>query len=247
MKCDNLNFFQIYLSDEQLEPPSSLKPLKKRFQALFPDCNYHYFHRESLRKCILENFSEDVVWAYDQLLPYAYKADLARYCLLYKFGGWYADITLKPVMGCQVTANTQLVYFYDHGQGPYMALHACQNGFMYAKKDHPLMKDMIEKIVEHCANKYYGVNPLSPTGPTLFGEMMAKYAPDPYCHYGHFMQLTPWHSKKNLAYVGPDGDIFAYHKTAWMNQSSTYMNLEQMGAQGVNDYAKMWFDGEIYA
>ena len=246
MKSDNWNFFQIYLSDDGLNPPSLFEPLAKGFQSLFSDYCYQYFHRNSLRECLVQNFSEDVVWAYDQLRPYAYKADLARYCLLYKFGGWYADISLKPAMGCKVTNKTQLVYFYDHGQGPYMALHACQNGFIYAKKGHALMKDLIERIIDHCRRKYYGVNPLSPTGPTLFGEMMAKYVPDPYCHYGHFMQLTPYHPKKNLAYVGPEGDVFAFHKTAWNHQASSYLTLEDMGATGVNDYAKMWFDKDVY-
>ena len=32
--------------------------------------------------------------AYTRLVPGAYKADLLRYCLLYKYGGVYSDLTL---------------------------------------------------------------------------------------------------------------------------------------------------------
>ena len=107
------------------------------------------------------------------------------------------------------------------------------------------MMDLIERVVVNCRNKFYGVNPLSPTGPTLLGKLVAKYVPSVFCHYGHFMQLTPWHNRKNRAYVGPEGDIFAYHKTAW-NPGSSAGSLDQMGAKGVNDYTKMWFAKEVY-
>ena len=186
-----------------------------------------------------------MLWAYDCLKPYAFKADLGRYCLLYALGGWYADITLKPMMSVAVDQDTRLVYFYDHGSGPCHALHGCQNGLLYARRHHPLMMDLIERVVVNCRNKFYGVNPLSPTGPTLLGKLVAKYVPSVFCHYGHFMQLTPWHNRKNRAYVGPEGDIFAYHKTAW-NPGSSAGSLDQMGAKGVNDYTKMWFAKEVY-
>ena len=35
--------------------------------------------------------------AYDSLNPLAYKADLARYCILYKNGGWYLDVGLTAI------------------------------------------------------------------------------------------------------------------------------------------------------
>ena len=59
----------------------------------------------------------DVLNAFDMLKPLAYKADLARYCLIYKLGGWYADISLKPVVGLSIDDSIDFVYFYDFGSG----------------------------------------------------------------------------------------------------------------------------------
>ena len=44
------------------------------------------------REFISKYFNKDVLEAYDTLLPGAYKADLWRYCILYKMGGIYMDI-----------------------------------------------------------------------------------------------------------------------------------------------------------
>lgn len=115
----NYNLFQIYLSDKQPDLPESLKGVQAQFQQLFGEYDYYYYYNfETLRSFICQNYPHQVLAAYDSLKPYAYKSDLGRYCLLYKYGGWYADISLKPLLRCGVKENTQLIYFYDHLQGP---------------------------------------------------------------------------------------------------------------------------------
>lgn len=165
--------------------------------------------------------------------------------MLYKYGGWYADIYLKPLLRCGVTENTQLIYFYDHGQGPCEASHACQNGFFYVKSGHALMKDCISQILENCENKYYGYGPLTPTGQEMFGKKLAKYVPSSGVHKGYFMQLTPFHRLKNRAYVGPNGEIMALHRTAWWSQSEQG-SLKEFGAIGTNSYLEMWSNKDVY-
>ncbi len=101
--------------------------------------------------------------------------------------------SLKPLLRCGVTENTQLIYFYDHVQGPCEAKHSCQNGFLYVKSGHALIKDCVSQILENCENEYYGHGPLTPTGPEIFGEKLAKYVPSSGVDKGYFMQLTPFH------------------------------------------------------
>ena len=113
----NYNLFQIYLSDKQPDLPESLKGVQEQFQQVFREYDYCYYNFETLRSFICQNYPHQVIAAYDSLKPYAYKSDLGRYCLLYKYGGWYAYISLKPLLSCGVTENTQLIYFYDHGAG----------------------------------------------------------------------------------------------------------------------------------
>ena len=56
------------------------------------------FDNKDCRNFIATHFSGEVLWAYDQLIPGAYQADLWRYCVLYIEGGVYADIKLSLLL-----------------------------------------------------------------------------------------------------------------------------------------------------
>ena len=63
---------------------------------------YHYLDNEDCTKIIKDSvdskiFNENVLYAYNKLAPYAYKADLARYCILYLHGGIYIDMKWKCI------------------------------------------------------------------------------------------------------------------------------------------------------
>ena len=61
-------------------------------------------------------------------------------------------------------------------------------------------------------NNCYGLTPLCPTGPSLWGKAIASIGIDQNVIIGDFMELTPIHNKKNKAMVLPDGSIFAFNK-----------------------------------
>ena len=241
----NQNLFQIYLSDQELDLPSSLKSVQQLHQRIFREYDYYLLNIISLRKFIKDTFSSEVLSAYDCLKPYAYKADLGRYCLIYKYGGWYSDITIKPLLVPEVVNEAELIYFYDHGLGSCNALHGCQNGLFFARSEHPLLEDVIQQIVHNCQKNYYGLNPLSPTGPNLFGSKIVNYTPAKKVFYGYFMPLTPSFKLKNRAYIGPKGEVIAWHKSAWCPTAGAG-NLIDFGAKGVNNYTRMWLDRDVY-
>jgi len=56
------------------------------------DCIHYLFNDADCRAFIAQEFPDDVLYAYDRLIPTAFKADLWRYCVLYKYGGVYLDI-----------------------------------------------------------------------------------------------------------------------------------------------------------
>ena len=60
---------------------------------LNPDFKIKYYSDKGSREFIKNNYSKDIINAYDSLIPGAYKADLFRYCVLYKYGGIYSDLT----------------------------------------------------------------------------------------------------------------------------------------------------------
>jgi len=60
-----------------------------------PEFKYHLYDDNDCREFIRKNFEKDVLDAFDSLIPGAYKADLWRYCILYKKGGIYLDIKYR--------------------------------------------------------------------------------------------------------------------------------------------------------
>ena len=67
------------------------------------DCVHYLFNDDDCRDFLSKTFPNDVVNAYNLLIPTAFKADLWRYCILYMFGGVYMDIKYKWVGGGGVT------------------------------------------------------------------------------------------------------------------------------------------------
>ena len=243
-------FHQIFLSAQSEEVlPRSLQVVSDQSKALFVGFDHILWREAALREFLTSRFGGEVIAAYDKLKPLAYRADLARYCLIYCFGGWYADISLKVCKVPALSDSIEMVYFHDFGLGPpgpssFMA--ACQNGFFYAKAKHPVMGRCIEMVLENCKNNFYGLNSTCPTGPMVFGKALLNYAPHPGLIPGYFMQLTPGHRQKNLAYILPEGDIAAFHKSTWHDASPKGGDLSAFGLAGSNNYNRMWENNDIY-
>jgi len=231
---------QIFLSDAGNELPPALLHAASTIDAAFPAVNHTIYNKETLRQFIAENYDEEVLWAYDCLLPYSYKSDLGRYCLLNKLGGWYVDIAVRIANPVEVGGRVKMLVFRDiqrfSGTG-----WSCLSGLLYSQPGAPALTKAIELIVENCKQKHYGITPLCPTGPTVFGRALAMQGADPDIVYGDFIELTPNQEQKNRAFVLPDGTIMAWGKTVGGG------DLAGLGAIGVNNYNSLWRQRQAYA
>ena len=247
---ENRAFHQIFLSlDAREELPLPLRQVSAQARDLFADFQYCLWRDEAIRQFLAAHYGQDVLQAYDLLKPLAFKADLARYCILHRFGGWYADLSLKILEFVPLDQSIEMVYFHDFGLGPPAPssfLAACQNGFFFAKAGHPVLEQCIKVVLDHCRQRFYGLNSTCPTGPMVFGKAILAHAPSPNLMPGYFMPLTPMHSQRNLAYVMPRGNIVAFHKTTWHPSSPRGGNFSAFGLQGTNNYNRLWESREVY-
>ena len=62
------------------------------FNRVGVDCIHYLYNDDDCRAFIQKEYPPDVLFAYDRLIPTAFKADLWRYCVLYKYGGVYLDV-----------------------------------------------------------------------------------------------------------------------------------------------------------
>ena len=235
-----MNVSQIFLSDSDAELSLFLKHATGTVQGAFPNADYQLYNKETLRNFISENYGESVVSAYDCLKPYSYKADLGRFCLLNKLGGWYLDIGVRVVNPVEVGERIDFLAFRDIQRFSFTSW-ACATTVLYSKPDNTALQFAIEMIINNCKNKYYGITPLCPTGPSLLGAALAANGGEINFVYGDYLELTPTHEQKNLAFVLPDGTIMAWSKPSGGG------DLTGIGAKGVNNYNELWAAKQVYA
>ena len=130
-----------------------------------PEFSHELYDDDDCANFIKNNFSLEVYNAFNGLIPGAYKADLWRYCILYKRGGIYLDIKYKPINEFKfitVTEKEHWVLDMD-GKGIYNAL-------IVSKAGNPILLKAINNIVKNVQTRFYGTGPLEPTGPLMLSK-----------------------------------------------------------------------------
>jgi hypothetical protein len=247
------NVFQILIRDDGRLPANVPPLLQQRIQALrsfHPEAAYNLLDAHDVRSFISANFSSDVIDAYDKLAPYAYKCDLARFCLLLVHGGLYVDVGALVVARLKRPRSAKLVAFRD-----LMLPHNCwalSNSIIFADPGRPELRAAIDLIVQNCKSGYYGATPLDPTGPVLFGRALAlcNNVQDYWLGEACYVQrlglrqfVSHWIGKAqnpDHVYVLPNGKVVGMHKRAPGG------DLRALGLTGTNNYADYWRSGQAY-
>lgn len=120
---------------------------------------------------LLNEFGDRYAKAYSLLVPGAYRADFWRYCMLYRFGGVYADAKttcLRPLDEI-IRPDDELVLVRD------LPKTCLLNGFIACRAQHPLLKLVIDMVLENIESHSYGKNPLDITGPHVFAKAFCRW------------------------------------------------------------------------
>lgn len=242
-----MHLTQIFFTDPEYygQPlPESLEAAANSTKLAFTDHHYHLFDLKEARSFIASHFDKRVINAFDTLKPYAYKSDLARYCILYELGGWYVDIGLKLLNPIRAVAELDLIAFADRGC-PSCSPWAVQNGLLYAKPRSSILAKAIDAVCDNVDKRYYGQSPLDPTGPNCFGRVISEHAKTMNCVFGEFRPLTPGLSFTNLMYLSSSGYLIAQHKTSWA-PGLEGGDFSKLGVKGTNNYKQLWVEKDIY-
>lgn len=199
-----------------------------------PQFEYFLYDDADCLRFIQEHFEEDVVNAFNRLVPGAYKADLWRYCVLYIHGGIYLDIKMRCVGDFRLIELTkQEHYVLDRPTSGFLPNQiGLYNAVMIQRPKNPLMMDCIAQIVRNVATLEYGFSCLYPTGPGLLGEL---------------------YQKKKREYRLPDIDLIhemrreriSYHDRTILEHYPEYRK-EQLITQNDLHYSVLWKKESIY-
>ncbi len=133
--------------------------------------DYKFFLYDDVmcREFIAKHFDPNILYAFDRLIPGAYKADLWRYCVLYIYGGVYMDIKLQCVDGFNLNNLIDENCFpKDIGKGIWQ-------GFLICKPKNEILKKCIDMIYWNVKKRFYGTSRLAVTGPKLVYNALIRY------------------------------------------------------------------------
>jgi mannosyltransferase OCH1-like enzyme len=180
IKCKKISFMEIEqiipkqifvtFSPEYEELPQIIKDNIENTKLKNTDYTVNYYSDTDAEKFIYENFPE-YIGDYKTLVPGAYKADLLRLLLLYKYGGVYNDIGhvyLEPVNKF-ISSNEKLVVCKDSGL-PNLPPYLLHNAIIASIPKHDMIKKAIDVVIENIRNRFYGNSGLEPTGPGALGK-----------------------------------------------------------------------------
>jgi len=159
----------IYQTSETKRVTNTIKSIIDENLKNNSEFDYYFYDDDDCLEFIEDNFNEDVVNAYKQLIPGAYKADLWRYCILYKNGGVYMDIKFKIISPLIKYLQKHPLTFVADVTDNYI-----YNAILIAPPQCEVFKLAIDQIVINVQNRYYGINDLTPTGPGLLGNIISK-------------------------------------------------------------------------
>lgn len=222
---------QIYISDNNAKPSEYIANQMAKLQAIHSDYQYNLYDNEKCREEIKKCLGNEAALLYDLLQPYAFKADFARYVLLYLYGGYYYDVSLCPEEKLEFTENAVL-YEGIVSQIETNGLRLIENNFMFFKnpKNNNLVR-LIELVIQNIKSFNYGAHPLDITGPIALGRI-------------EFSDVT----------FGTVRRISETQKGSFFEDTLHYKhkpreyqaNLAKLGCAGTNNYEKMWFDKLVF-
>ena len=166
------NIFQTHKSFHYVKTKPKLLNAMKSWTKFSNEFNYYFYNNEMCEKFMKENCDNTTYNAYTMLPMGVMKADLWRYCIIYKYGGIYSDIDTICYVNPNIFINdSQLVVSPELGTN-----YFCQWTFSGAPGC-PILKSIIDLSVYRILNTQIKGEHIIHylTGPTLFSDGIEKY------------------------------------------------------------------------
>jgi mannosyltransferase OCH1-like enzyme len=171
---DSNNLFQIWISNDNY---GSNYVSDKMYNCIHtwinknPELNYIFLDNQRLINLFKKDYEFPLLLeAYEKIKAFAFKADLARYYLMYKFSGLYVDIDSYCVSNVKnLTSGFDLVMSYDCNKSN------ISQALIYSGKPRlEIFKQLIEGCITNILNEDISGGDLGITGPKLFGKIAEK-------------------------------------------------------------------------
>jgi mannosyltransferase OCH1-like enzyme len=235
---------KIFLTWETKNLPINMYNNLMLLHKMNPEFDIYLYDDQDRINFIKDNFDPDVLDAYNSLIPGAFKADLWRYCIIYKYGGVYIDIKyhvytplIELIKESEYTfVNTDSGLCTDSYDGKEI-----QNTFFISSPNNNIFLDSINEIVTKTKNKDYGQNRIDITGPCVLTRNINKI------HGKEFDK----HIKLNYIYRNPDNVVSINKKNTDILVASSYIEYRRdqqnyYNKNNINDYRDAYKNKTVF-
>lgn len=138
-----------------------------RFRKKNPAYRYEFYDDARIEQFLLQEYSADVVAAYQKIQIGAAKADFFRYAVLYKRGGIYLDIDSRIVRPLDrwIRSDDEAIISLENNPGEVYVQWA-----LVYDAGHPFLEKTIELMLENIRQNRYPHDVHSMTGPGVYSE-----------------------------------------------------------------------------
>jgi mannosyltransferase OCH1-like enzyme len=168
------NIFQTHKSMEYIETKPEILNAVNSWKKYDGEFKYQFYNDSQAEQFIKDNFDDDTYTAYKKLPIPVMKADLWRYCIIYKYGGIYADTdTILKVDPNIFLKNDCLLAVVPENDCAYL----CQ--WVFAA---PAKSEILNNIIKLSVKRILEMNEIKGqhvthylTGPALFTDAIKDY------------------------------------------------------------------------
>jgi mannosyltransferase OCH1-like enzyme len=233
--------FQILITDINIESDKTTSVLDLNSNSLksaYPEAEYRLYNDADIVDFLAKHYPKSVLHTYQTLTPFAFKSDLARYCLLHTFGGLYSDLSYLHLRPLEIKPACKAVVFRDIPGHPSWAV---SNAIIYSEANTEFLAKAITRIVENHASRFYGHSPLEPTGPYMFGRVLAGTDDWKTIAFGdsHLIN-TDSAGKPDILKIAPAGEMIA------LRNKSRNGQISDLVPAGGNNYIELWKSRRIW-
>jgi mannosyltransferase OCH1-like enzyme len=211
-----------------------------------PEYTYIYFTDEEIVKFLDNEYGYRIRDAYHDLIPGAYKADLFRYCFLYKYGGVYIDTGMVSLMPLKTLIGEKDEFIAPEDDNTHDRVY---NAFICCVPKHPIIEAAIIMCLKNIEVKSRGIDMLDITGPILLGRAFTKVTSQqiiPNKKYNDNIRIIQHLSGKTLHGDGNIvGEIYFNNKAILKTKYPTYY-LDRHWYHTKEHYGVLYNRNEIY-
>jgi len=140
------------------------------FKSMNPEYKHFLYTDDDMDKFVNENFPGEISDCYNRLNIIVAKVDFWRYLVLYKYGGIYVDMdsSIEKPLRDLISNEDEAIITAEKNPGFYV-----QWALIY-KKNHPILKKVIDLVVDNIKNNKYPNNLHKTTGPTVYAKAVVE-------------------------------------------------------------------------